>query len=137
MTQGMSWVVDKSSRHAMEKPDFETASSDTHWRTNTCLQKNEHNVAFLHCAAFPLLSTSAQGSGRGIKKKKEEEEIIEINGSQPCSVKILYNPHILLQNHEMWLKEEPFGPLHLLAFDLVCILKEKMESKGTSKQHGL
>lgn len=31
----MSWIVDKSTQHATGKPDFETASPDTHWRTNT------------------------------------------------------------------------------------------------------
>ena len=75
-------------------------------------------------ASCPLVLTAVVE-----EKNKDEEEISEINGSQPCSIKILYNPHILPQNHEMWLKEKPFGLLHLLAFGLVWILKEEREQE--------
>lgn len=91
-----------------------------------------HNaLLFAFCPLVPTAVVELK------KKKREEEEINEINGSHPCSDTILYNPHILLQTQEMWLKEKPFGPLHLLALGLVCILKEKTESESTSKQHGL
>lgn len=50
----MSWVVDKSTQHASEKPDFETASSGILTGELTHLQNKEHSGAFLHGPAFCL-----------------------------------------------------------------------------------
>lgn len=69
LTQGMSWVVDKSTQHASEKPDFETASSGILTGELTHVSRIGSTVGPFCTALLPSSSTSAHSRGRG---KKEE-----------------------------------------------------------------
>lgn len=44
------------------------------------------------------------------QKRKIHIYIKEINGSQPCRVRIRCNSHILPQKHMMWPREKPIWP---------------------------
>lgn len=80
LTQGMSWVVDKSTQHASEKPDFEAASSRILTGELTHVSRTRSTVGPFCTALLYASSTSAHSRGGG---KKEEQETSAINGSQP------------------------------------------------------
>lgn len=80
LIQGMSWVVDKSTQHASEKPDFEAAVSGILTGELTHVSRTRSAVGPFCTALLYASSTSAHSRSGG---KKEEQEISAINGSQP------------------------------------------------------
>lgn len=65
LTQGMSWVVDKSTQHASEKPDFETASSGVLTGELTHVSRTRSTVGPFCTALLSASSTSAHSRGGG------------------------------------------------------------------------
>lgn len=133
LIQGMSWVVDKSTQHASEKPDFEAAVSGILTGELTHVSRTRSTVGPFCTALLYASSTSAHSRGGG---KKEEQEISAINGSQPLQHQdSVQSSHLTTTSWDV-AQRKSLWPLYLLAFNIVCIIKTK-ESKNTSKQHGL